>query len=211
MSFADKYQKIGVFLSVRTGSTRLPNKALLKINGKATIWHLIKRIKAAKLIDTIVLCTTTKIADKRLKPIAEELGINFFAGNDVDLVQRHYDANKIYGLDFIINVDGDDIITDPALIDKVALEARKNEFDIVELEGYPEGLNPFGYKSWCLKEIIDSKFLYSNKENSWRYRFVNNPKFTRKVMGLNSFSENLNWSIGKIYNHLKENTKDLML
>ena len=34
-----------IFITVRTGSKRLPNKALLQINGKETIVHLIERMK----------------------------------------------------------------------------------------------------------------------------------------------------------------------
>ena len=47
-----------IFITVRTGSTRLPQKALLKIHDHSTIEHLIKRVKRSKLADIIVLCTT---------------------------------------------------------------------------------------------------------------------------------------------------------
>ena len=43
-----------IFITVRTGSTRLPNKSLLEIKGKSTIEHLIDRVKQTHLVDNIV-------------------------------------------------------------------------------------------------------------------------------------------------------------
>jgi len=40
-----------IFLSVRTGSSRLPKKALFKIRGKTTIEYLIDRLKKSMKLD----------------------------------------------------------------------------------------------------------------------------------------------------------------
>ena len=42
-----------IFISVRTGSVRLPKKALKKIVGKSTIEHLIGRVRKSKLADMV--------------------------------------------------------------------------------------------------------------------------------------------------------------
>ena len=44
----------------RVGSTRLPNKVLKKINGKTLLEIHIERIKKSKLIDKVIIATTTK-------------------------------------------------------------------------------------------------------------------------------------------------------
>ena len=46
-----------IFITVRSGSTRLPNKSQKEILGSPTIEHLIKRVKRSKLADIIILCT----------------------------------------------------------------------------------------------------------------------------------------------------------
>ena len=46
--------KKAILITVRTGSTRLPQKALLEINGKSTIVHLIDRLKQSKLANDII-------------------------------------------------------------------------------------------------------------------------------------------------------------
>ena len=59
-----------ILITVRTNSTRLPNKALLKIMGKETIVYLIDRVKKSKLADKIILCTTKNKEDDILCKIA---------------------------------------------------------------------------------------------------------------------------------------------
>ena len=47
-----------IFITVRTGSTRLRNKCLLDIDGQTSISYLINRLKNSKNNDNIILCTT---------------------------------------------------------------------------------------------------------------------------------------------------------
>ena len=68
----------GIFITVRTGSTRLPNKSILKIYGKYTIEYLIERVKESRLADEIILCTTSKLEDDILCRIATKNNIKYF-------------------------------------------------------------------------------------------------------------------------------------
>ena len=47
-------------IQVRTGSSRLPNKCFKKLGKYRIIDWVIKRVKKSKLIDKIVLATSTK-------------------------------------------------------------------------------------------------------------------------------------------------------
>ena len=49
--------KSAIFITVRSNSKRLPNKALIKIQSIPTIVHLIRRVKNVN-VDHIILCTT---------------------------------------------------------------------------------------------------------------------------------------------------------
>ena len=106
-----------VFITVRTGSTRLPNKALLKIRDKTTIEHLIKRVKKSKLANEIVLCTTTLSQDDVLCEIAEKNNIKYYRGSVEDKLERWKGAVDQYNVDFFVTADGDDLFCDPELID----------------------------------------------------------------------------------------------
>ena len=71
--------KKSVFITARTISTRLKNKALIELeNGLTTLEYLIKRIKMCNNADDIVLCTTRDCSDDRLVEIAIKNEIKFF-------------------------------------------------------------------------------------------------------------------------------------
>ena len=57
---------IGIFILVRLSSTRLPSKALLKIQNKPCLQYLIERIKKIEEIDSVVLCTTKNTVDDKI-------------------------------------------------------------------------------------------------------------------------------------------------
>ena len=97
-----------IFLSVRTGSSRLPKKALYEIQGKTTIEYLIDRLKQSKYAEKIILCTTKLKDDDILCDIAEKNDIDYFRGSSEDKLSRWLGATKAYDVDFFVNVDGDD-------------------------------------------------------------------------------------------------------
>ena len=107
-----------IFLTTRYDSTRLPGKALLQVNGQTATEILIGRLKHCNL--PIVMCTPDTINDEiYMKPIARKHGIGYFAGDKNNIIKRHYDAAKENDIDCIINVDGDDILTVPDVINDV--------------------------------------------------------------------------------------------
>ena len=61
-----------IFITVRTGSSRLPKKALEEIGNRTTIEFLIDRLKLSSYADNIVLCTTTLDEDDVLIEIAKK-------------------------------------------------------------------------------------------------------------------------------------------
>jgi spore coat polysaccharide biosynthesis protein SpsF (cytidylyltransferase family) len=80
--------KKAIFITVRTDSTRLPNKALLEILGKPTIEMVILRAKKVVNADIIVLCTTDRSVDDGIARIAERNGIKYFRGSVEDKLER---------------------------------------------------------------------------------------------------------------------------
>ena len=52
-----RYSKIIVVIQARVKSKRLPDKALLKLNGKPSIVRMVNRIKESKLINEIWIAT----------------------------------------------------------------------------------------------------------------------------------------------------------
>lgn len=127
-------KKFICFLTVRTGSSRLPNKPLLKIQGKMVIEHAIDRIKLVKKADGIVLCTSTDPSDDILEEVALKQGIKVFRGSLNDLPTRWLGAATKYDVDYFLKVDGaDDIFCDFELIDLAIEQMKEKPCDCLEI------------------------------------------------------------------------------
>jgi len=84
--------KVGFLITARLKSTRLPKKLLIKIHDKTVIEHMIERLKFAKNIDEIVICTSTNKQDEPLTDIAKKNGVKSFQGDPDDVLARLLDA-----------------------------------------------------------------------------------------------------------------------
>jgi len=168
--------KTAVFIPVRTKSTRLPGKAILEINGKSIIEYLIERVKSAEKPDLIVICTTTNPEDQVLVPIAARNKIEIFQGNEKDILDRYLQAAGKFGIDFIVNVDGDDIFCDPEYMDKVIENFLKTGADYIECQGLPFGAAPGGIKVEALKKVCRMK-NEDNTETGWKRFFTESGLF----------------------------------
>tara|TARA_B100001564_G_scaffold1791_1_gene1590 strand:+ start:8421 stop:9137 length:717 start_codon:yes stop_codon:yes gene_type:complete len=141
------------FISVRSESTRLKHKALLKINEKATIEYLIENIKKSKYYPNIILCTTDKSADNLFEDIATKHEIKIFRGSSKDKIKRWYDCSLKYDVDFFVNVDGDDLFFDYNLGDKILDEY--STYDFVDGHGYY--IDVYGISNYGIKSVYKSK------------------------------------------------------
>jgi len=76
------------------GSTRLPGKALQKIENKPMLYHVIKQTKASKFIDDVIVATTTSKADKQIVDFCVENDIRYFRGSEQNVLERYYKCAK---------------------------------------------------------------------------------------------------------------------
>jgi spore coat polysaccharide biosynthesis protein SpsF len=130
----NKKPKFGCILTVRTGSTRLPGKPLLRIGDKMIIEHMIRRMKLVKGVDEIVMCTTMEQPDDILEVIAKNERIGIFRGSTEDKIARWLGAVNKYDFDYFVPVDaGDDIFCDPYLIDLAIKQMKARPCDYLKI------------------------------------------------------------------------------
>jgi len=171
-------KKITVMIQVRTGSTRLPGKALKKIEGKPIIWHMINRVKKIKSVQQIVIVTTRKREDERFLKIAQENGILGFQGSEEDVLDRHYRCAMKFNADPIIRITSDCPLIDPYLVERILQVFLKNNYDYVtnrEPPTYPDGLDTEIFSFSALKKAAIYAKMRSEREHVNPY-IVKNPK-----------------------------------
>ena len=71
---------IVAIIQARTGSTRLPGKVLLDLEGQPVLSHVITRVKASKLVTDVVVATTIKKDDLAIVRLCSNANTRVFAG-----------------------------------------------------------------------------------------------------------------------------------
>lgn len=163
-----------VFLIVRTESTRLPKKALRKINEKPLIKILIDRINKIENIQKFVVCTTDQHSDDELVDFLQKNRIEVFRGDKSNILKRILNAAKKYGVKNLVVIEGDDIFCEPELIKETCFMLNRNEGDYIHWELLPFGVSPIGIKIDKLEALVKNKD--TKIETGWG-QFVMNSGF----------------------------------
>jgi spore coat polysaccharide biosynthesis protein SpsF len=110
---------VGAVIQARTGSTRLPGKALIDIDGMSMLARVIDRVRRARTVDRVIVATTTRTQDDPLAEHARALAVDVFRGDEDDVLDRYYKAATQYGLDVVVRITSDCPLLDPGLADRV--------------------------------------------------------------------------------------------
>jgi len=146
-----------IFISARTQSTRLPNKAIIKIKNKYAIEHLISRLKYSKEAKLIILCTTNLKEDDVLCEIAEKNNINYFRGSVKDKLERWNGAAKEYSISHFVTADGDDLFCEPTFIDRAFNQFKEDNVDFIQATNIIAGTFSYAIKTDALKKVCEIK------------------------------------------------------
>ena len=131
--------KIGILIIARMGSTRLLGKALQPINNRPALSYLIERAKLSKRADIIVLCTTTNVEDDALVDLAVQKGIQYYRGNERNVLKRMIDACKNFDIDVAVRVTGDDILLSYEHLDLAVDQLMSTNSDYCHNKALPGG------------------------------------------------------------------------
>lgn len=115
--------RILVAIPARWGSTRFPGKALHSIAGKPLVQHVWERCQQCRAVDDVIIATD----DERIVEAAQGFGARAVMTDPAHPsgTDRIAEAAAFFpDHDFIINVQGDEPLISPALIDQLALTLR---------------------------------------------------------------------------------------
>ena len=150
-----KKARIGVIIACRMKSTRLKHKAILPIQGLASIERCILNAKKVKSADEIILATSTLPEDQVLAKYAKKQGIKFFAGDPEDVMARFLGAADKYKLDIAIRMTGDNPIISYEMADFLLERHFERGNDYTGPKEYATGQNSEIYNVNTLKRVIE--------------------------------------------------------
>ena len=161
--------KSAIFITVRTDSNRLPNKALLPILGKPTIMMVMLRAKLVKNADAVIVCTTERPVDDAIIELSEECGVLHYRGSLDDKLSRWLGAAKKYDIDCFVTMDGDDLLCDPELMEMGIEQLKSGSDDFIEApDGLICGSFTYGIKTLALEKVCSIKGT-NDTEMMWVY------------------------------------------
>jgi spore coat polysaccharide biosynthesis protein SpsF len=160
-------------IQARTGSTRLPNKVLMKVAGKEILRHVIDRVLRSLEIDHIVVATTDQDGDEKIVQLVSAIDnrrVTAFRGSENDVLDRFYRAAHAAEATTIVRITADCPLIDWLLIDKIVHTFKRGKYDYVSnvlgRRTYPRGLDvecmTFTVLEWMWKhcpEIYDREHV----------------------------------------------------
>ena len=145
--------KVVAIIQARMSSTRLPGKVLLPLgpNNKSVLWWMSTRAGLAKLVDEVVIATTSNLLnDAIVQHVRFEDFLSTYVyryhGKEDDVIGRVISCAKYYAADIIVDITADCPMVDPKHIDKfinILLEGRMRDYvsnDIL-IRSWPDGLD----------------------------------------------------------------------
>jgi len=117
-------------IPARYSSTRFPGKPIVPIEGKPLIEHVYRQVQQARNVDRIIVATD----DERIRQVVDRFGgAAVMTRNDhtsgTDRLAEA--ANDLDPDTLIVNVQGDEPMIEPGVIDQAINAAQRRDADIV--------------------------------------------------------------------------------
>jgi 3-deoxy-manno-octulosonate cytidylyltransferase (CMP-KDO synthetase) len=131
---------IGV-IPARYASTRFPGKPLALIAGKPLVQHVVEQCKKAKTLREVIVATD----DARIAEVAKKFcRVEMTSTEHPSGTDRLAEVVQRCQCDAAVNIQGDEPLIDPAVVDSVAAAVARSEMSTAatEIREVPEFDNP---------------------------------------------------------------------
>ncbi len=170
--------KVDIFIQARENSTRFPNKILKKISNKSILEIILERISMIKNIKNVVLVTGPEQSNSILAKEAKRLEIDVFFGEEENILDRFWNAAKLYKSDHIIRITGDCPLLDFDLINRgIEIFYSDKKIDLLtntRKRTYPHG---FDFEIFTRDSLRKSWERIVQDSDDSKKRFINPVEF----------------------------------
>ena len=185
-----KFKDVAI-ITVRNSSSRLPNKAIMKIKNRLrSIDIVIERAKQTGF--PVILATSISNTDDIFESIAKEHKIEFFRGALLNKIKRWYDCFTKFDIENALLLDGDDLCHNFDIGKRALNQLKSTNTDMI--------LNPpeivTGFFTYAIKKTGISK-MYDivkdeNENTDVITRFIEKANLITEIVELNEIECNKN-------------------
>jgi spore coat polysaccharide biosynthesis protein SpsF len=98
-------------------ASRLPDKVMKELGHQPVLAWVVERARRAKMIDEVVVATTTDVEDDIVADFCKAQGYPYTRGSMHDVLDRYYQAAQLFGADIIVRLTADCPLIDPEMLD----------------------------------------------------------------------------------------------
>lgn len=190
-------------IQARMSSSRLPGKVLQLIEGRTMLEMVVQRLSRSKLLDGIVIATTTDLSDDPLEVFATDSKIEIVRGSSLDVLSRYVSVLDTFPeITEIVRVTADCPFIDPGLVDELIERRRAFDADYVSnrlpppwKRTYPLGLDV----EVCTAEALRSADKHANqpfeREHVMPYLYEVEGRFKIDVLDLEDDLSEYRWTV----------------
>ncbi len=135
-------------IQARMGSTRLPGKVLMDIEGEPMLVRVVERVRQSHQIKEVIVATTITDSDDPVHELCTARGYAVYRGSEDDVLDRYYQAALKFNATTIVRLTADCPLIDPGVIDQTLTEFRERGVDFAAnrlpppwKRTFPEGLD----------------------------------------------------------------------
>ena len=188
--------KIIAVIQARMNSTRLPGKVLMPLANKPVLSHVIERLSYCRMIDKIVVATSVEKSDNLIDDYCKKSNIICYRGSLEDVLDRYYQAAKLYKADLIIRITADCPVVDPVVVDSVVTGYLSGDYDCYGLRGdFPDGLDCTLFSFTAIEKAWKEAKLQSEREHVGPYIENNTHLFRNGSLKLFNGLANQRWTL----------------
>jgi spore coat polysaccharide biosynthesis protein SpsF (cytidylyltransferase family) len=186
------------FVQARTGSTRLPGKVLLDLEGKTMLERVVERVQKSARIDEVVVVTTMSRQDLPIVKLCASLELRVYCGSEDDVLDRFYQAGRLLGLTHVVRVTADCPLLDPRIVTDVVdlhLCTGSDYCSNVLVERFPDGQDVEVFTMEALARAWREATLASEREHVTPYLRGHPELFRQSSLECPRDLSSLRWTI----------------
>jgi spore coat polysaccharide biosynthesis protein SpsF len=175
--------KVVAIIQARMGSTRLPGKVLMDLGGETVLARVLGRLRRAIMIEEIVVAITDSAADDAIIRECERLEASCFRGSEDDVLDRYYEAARMFAAEVVVRITSDCPVIDPDLVDETigAFQVQCGDYCSNSFpRTYPRGLDTEVFTMNALEQAWRHAHQPYEREHVTPY-FYEHPELFRLV------------------------------
>lgn len=150
-----KHRMTNAIIQARMGSTRLPGKTMMNLEGIPILEHVIRRLNRVSEIDIIIVATSTKDDDDIIEQYCNSRNIPCVRGSEDNVLGRFGIASTRYPADVYVRATADNPMIDIRLVEKMLSFFYQEELTYTCYKKYPIGSGVEIFSSESLLQALN--------------------------------------------------------